>query len=354
MPTASAAPAARPHQVGPPGVPVAEYQGRPERARGIHRGPADRRPPQPGQRDVAAHRDGGERPHLLGSGRGAEDHADEPGRQHQLPDHRDRHRDAGAGQGQARAAVPPDQRPQQQRGQHRAGELGHDVGGYPPPGEIATQRKRGAHHRVEVRAGDGPHEQDDRHHHQGRGDHPGRRGDGVPAEPRVHHPGARRHQDQEEGTEQLGEQPPPLVPVIPEVELPDDRVRPAEGPEPGPHAVPAHRDGPGEGLRPRAVRAPPRTVRTLRRRAVRAFRPRAVRALRRRAPGRLRLGGIATQRLLPSPPPGHRKTWLAQPTPACPSKITAAWPAVGRTDAIAKCHRGFGEALAYTVPANSK
>ena len=50
-------------------------------------------------------------------------------------------------------------------------------------------------------------------------------GDGVAAEPGVDHPAADRDEDQEERAEQLGEQPPPLVAVVPEVELAGDRVR---------------------------------------------------------------------------------------------------------------------------------
>jgi hypothetical protein len=64
-------------------------------------------------------------------------------------------------------------------------------------------------------------------------DHQGRGRDGMPAEPRLHHPPARGDQNQEERAKRLGEQAPPLVPVIPEVKLPDDRVQPAEGTERG-------------------------------------------------------------------------------------------------------------------------
>lgn len=52
----------------------------------------------------------------------------------------------------------------------------------------------------------------------------------VTAEPGVHHVAARRHEDEQEGPEQFGEDPAPLVAVVEEVELPPGRVRLPEGP----------------------------------------------------------------------------------------------------------------------------
>ena len=49
--------------------------------------------------------------------------------------------------------------------------------------------------------------------------------DRVAAEPGVDHAAADGDEDQEEGAQQLGEQPPPLVAVVPEVELAGHRVR---------------------------------------------------------------------------------------------------------------------------------
>ena len=128
------------------------------------------------------------------------------------------------GQGQARAALLADQRPQQQRGQDRAEKLGHDVGRDALPREVAPRREGDAHRRVQVRAGDRPHEQDDGHHHQRRSHHLGAVRDRVAAEPGADHAAADGDQDQEEGAQNLREQPPRFVPVVPEVELTGNRV----------------------------------------------------------------------------------------------------------------------------------
>ena len=136
-----------------------------------------------------------------------------------------------AWQGQPRAALLAQERPQQQRGQGRTGELGHDVGGDALPREIAARRERHAHRRIQVRARDRPHEQDDGGHHQRRSHHLRAVGDRVAAEPGAYHAAAHRHQDQQEGPEQLREQPPPLIPVVPEVELAGHRVRLPDGPQ---------------------------------------------------------------------------------------------------------------------------
>ena len=50
-------------------------------------------------------------------------------------------------------------------------------------------------------------------------------GTALPPKRALTMPAAHRHEDEEERPEQLGEQAPPLVPVVQEVELPDDRVR---------------------------------------------------------------------------------------------------------------------------------
>jgi hypothetical protein len=65
-----------------------------------------------------------------------------------------------------------------------------------------------------VSAGDGTHEEDDRHHHQARRHHGRRQADLALG---VQEAAAGGHQDQEEGSEQLGEQPAPFKPRIVEV-----------------------------------------------------------------------------------------------------------------------------------------
>lgn len=49
--------------------------------------------------------------------------------------------------------------------------------------------------------------------------------DSVATEPGVDHPCPHSDKDKEEGPKDLGEQAPTFVAVVPEVELPDDRVR---------------------------------------------------------------------------------------------------------------------------------
>jgi hypothetical protein len=57
---------------------------------------------------------------------------------------------------------------QDQGGQGGAGQLHHDVARDPVPREVAAQREGDADGRVQVRAGDLAHEQDDRHDGQRR------------------------------------------------------------------------------------------------------------------------------------------------------------------------------------------
>jgi hypothetical protein len=106
-----------------------------------------------------------------------------------------------------------------------------DVGRDPFPREVAPQRERGADDRIKVRAGHGAHEQDDRRDHQAWRGHPGGGGHGVAAEPGVDHPAPDRDEDEEERAEHLGEQPPPFVAAVGEVELAGDRVRLAHRPQ---------------------------------------------------------------------------------------------------------------------------
>ena len=101
----------------------------------VHRRAADRRPPHPGQRDIAADADGGQRPDLLGTRRSAQDHARPARWSGPVPTASRWSSRSAARAGSGRAALLADQRPQQQRGQHGTDQLGHDVGRYPLPRE---------------------------------------------------------------------------------------------------------------------------------------------------------------------------------------------------------------------------
>ena len=147
----------------------------------------------------------------------------------------------------------PEHRAQEQAGQRRADELDEDVARHPPPREVAAQRERQRHGRVQVRAGDRAHEQDDRRHHQARRDD--RRGQAdLPL--RVQKPAARGGQHQREGAQQLREQPPPFLARVIEV-----RTVPELKPE---HV-----------MRARERRSPARRVDLPGRRAAHSVRPRA-------------------------------------------------------------------------------
>ena len=152
-------------EIRPPRGPVTLHQGRTERPSRVHRRPADRRGPQPGERDIGAHPDSSQRPDLLSTRCGAQDHAHQPGSQDHFPQHRGSRRDTGSWQGQPCAALLAEKRPQHQRRQGGAYELGGDVRRDALPREVASCREGHAHRRVQVRTGDGPHEQDDGGHH---------------------------------------------------------------------------------------------------------------------------------------------------------------------------------------------
>jgi hypothetical protein len=131
------------------------------------------------------------------------------------------------------AQVPgvPEHQAQKQAGQRRADELDDDVARDAFPREIPPQREGQRHGRVQVRAGDRTHEQDDRRHHQARGDDRRSEAD-LPL--RVQKPSPCGDKDQREGTKQLREQPPPFLARVVEVltvpELkPEHVVRAREG-----------------------------------------------------------------------------------------------------------------------------
>ena len=78
------------------------------------------------------------------------------------------------------------------------------VARHPPPPKVATRGERQGHDRVQMRARDRTHEQDDREHHQPGGDH--RRGEAdLPLA--VQDPASGGDEHEHEGPEQLREQP---------------------------------------------------------------------------------------------------------------------------------------------------
>ena len=105
-------------------------------------------------------------------------------------------------------------REQEEAGQGRADQLDDDVAGQPFPGEVAAQGEGEGDGRVEVGAGDGAHEEDDRQDHQARRDHRGRQAD-LPLGVEQAAAGGDEHQD--EGPEQLREEAAPLQARVVEV-----------------------------------------------------------------------------------------------------------------------------------------
>ena len=99
------------------------------------------------------------------------------------------------------------------------------------PGKVLAESERDRDNGVQVRAGDGAHEQDDRHHHQpGRDDR--RSQADLPLS--VEDPSPSRDEDQHERPQQLREQPPILERPGRRTPGPVSRTRaPAHGPAPG-------------------------------------------------------------------------------------------------------------------------
>ena len=206
----------RAHQVDPVVREVAVGQVGAERARRVHRGAAHRARPEPREDDVAAHRDRRERPHVLGRGGGAQDRADQSQGERQLDQHRLDVREPRPGLGGSEHADLPQHRPEEEAGEGRPQQLHDDVAGHAAPGEGAAQREGQRHRRVEVRARDGPHEEDDGHDHEPRGaDGRGAADRAVGGRP--HHRASGTHQHEEERAEELREEPPPLMAGIVEV-----------------------------------------------------------------------------------------------------------------------------------------
>jgi hypothetical protein len=116
----------------------------------------------------------------------------------------------------------PEHPAQEQAGQRRAGQLDDDVARDPAPREVPAQREGQRHGRVQVRARDRAHEQDDRCHHQARRDDRGIQAD-LPL--RVQQAAARSGQHQREGTKQLREQPPPFLARVVEILTPAELER---------------------------------------------------------------------------------------------------------------------------------
>ena len=94
--------------------------------------------------------------------------------------------------------------------------LDEDVAGDAPPREVPAQGERERDAGIQVGAGDGAHEQDDRHNHQPGRHHGGGQADLALA---VEDPAAGGDEHQEEGAEQLREEPPPLQAGIVELGL---------------------------------------------------------------------------------------------------------------------------------------
>ena len=133
--------------------------------------------------------------------------------EHRLPDHRRGRADRGPGKREPGRALRAEDGDQEERGQEGAGELRCDVAGQARPGKVAAHREREAHAGVEVRAGHGPHKQDDRADHEPGRRHERRLADDVAAEPGIDHPSARGHEHEEERSEHLAEEAPPFVGV---------------------------------------------------------------------------------------------------------------------------------------------
>ena len=103
------------------------------------------------------------------------------------------------------------------------GGLGDQVKRHAPPGEVPPQGERKRDPGVEVGAGNGAHEQDDRPDHQARHRHLRRQR--HPAETRVDHCGADSHEDEEERPEELGEDAAPFVRVVEKAQRVAPRAR---------------------------------------------------------------------------------------------------------------------------------
>ena len=103
--------------------------------------------------------------------------------------------------------------------------LRDEIRGDPAPGEVAAEREREAHRGVQVRPRDRPHEQDDRRDHETWRDLLCGGADRVAAEARVHHGATHRDEHEEERSEELREEPAPLVCVLAEQDAVTYEVR---------------------------------------------------------------------------------------------------------------------------------
>ena len=99
-----------------------------------------------------------------------------PGRERDLHQQRLPVLIAGAGQRGAEVLDVPEHREEEQAGEGGPDELDDDVAGHAHPGEVAAQGECQRDRRVQVRAGDRAHEQDDRHDHEARARRRPRRG----------------------------------------------------------------------------------------------------------------------------------------------------------------------------------
>ena len=197
-------PGHRPGDVDPIGRKVAADQGRAEGAGGIHRDAADRRRPEAREGDVAADAERGDRADVLRRRGSPENDADQTAPSARSPSGTpasSRSRDPAASRPGARRCR------RRRAGRGRQGsprELDDDVAGQTFPGEVAAQGESKGHGRIEVRAGDGTHEEDDRHDHQPGRHHRRRQADLALC---VEKAAAGGDEHQHEGAEQLREQP---------------------------------------------------------------------------------------------------------------------------------------------------
>ncbi len=105
---------------------------------------------------------------------------------------------------------------EEQSGEACTGELRDDIPGQALPGEVAAKGKRERYDGVQMRAGDGAHEENDRHDHEpGRND---RRGEADLALA-VKEPAAGGDEHEHEGAEKLREEPAPLQARVVELGL---------------------------------------------------------------------------------------------------------------------------------------
>jgi len=160
----------------------------------------------------------GERTDVLGGRGRTKDGADQSEGKHGFHDERLGAGKAWLGQRGTDLADRAEGGSQEQARQDGPGGLRSDVTGHPSPLEVPAQREGEADHGVEVRPRDRTHGQDHGHHHQPRSHDTGSSPDA--ARLGIHDRTTRAHQNEQEGAEQLTEQPAPLRTEVGEVTRP--------------------------------------------------------------------------------------------------------------------------------------